>query len=129
MENLKVKEEVTDSPAEWCAEAEEVFAHPVFDDSRHRIRAEWAAGGALFRVARGGALIGYYLLTVQGRDGVLFAAAGRDGQDLTDLILPIVERRFIGCAALLIYTKRPGMAAKLVKRGYTPRMVLRKELQ
>jgi len=126
VENFKEKLIVASS--EWCEEAEQVFAHPVFDDSRHRIRAEFAAGGALFRVSRGGALVGFYLLTVQGCDGVLFAAAGRDAQDLTDLILPIVETQFIGCAALLIYTQRPGMAAKLVKRGYEPRMVLRKDL-
>lgn len=92
------------------------------------------AGASLFQVKRGGLEIGLYLLRVDqlanSAEGVLVAAVSHDPHvDLTALVLPVIEKQFIGCRSIRIHTARPGLAKKLSRAGYSAaELVLRKPL-
>lgn len=114
----------------WCEEAGEMLADSLFSAANvAELKAQAEAGAVLFRVHRDGKTAAYYLLRVDGREGVLVAAAGRDEIDLTAAVLPHIERQFIGCEGLRIHTGRPGLVRKLAALGYGGvEFVLRKKL-
>lgn len=80
-------------------------------------------GANVVEVWAGGEMVGAFILrldsTVDGVDGVIVAAGGNlPGADLTALLLPYIERMFIGVRRVRIHTMRPGMARKLEGAGY-----------
>lgn len=77
-----------------------------------------------------GEIVGAFVLRVEGREGVIVAAAGLlEGVDLTPIMLPHIESRFVGCDAVRFHTARPGMARLVAAHGYVGQeVVLRKEL-
>lgn len=121
---------LTIAPAEWCDEASQCFRRPGVIDYFEEVAAAVAHGAALFRVSSGDDLVGYYVLTIDGGEGLLLAASGAaDGIDLTAMILPQIERQFVGCKTMRIHTRRPGLAAKLARLGWEGEMLFRKVLQ
>lgn len=119
------------NPAAWSAHAAGVLSEVGNADD---YKAQVKRGAKLFRVSEGENEIGFYLLRVDknpsGAEGVLVAAVGRDkNNDLTEVILPVIERQFFGCKSIRIHTQRPGLAKKLSRAGYgAAEMVLRKPL-
>lgn len=124
------QKELTIQPATWGPEVEDCIAgkvpHVPVDVAREVVE----GGGALFQVkAESGALVGYYILTIEGEEGVLYLGVGNEpGFDLTGAIVPVVETQFPGCKAIRIHTRRPGLARKLTAMGYEPELVLRKRI-
>lgn len=132
---------LTIHPAEWCADSERLLGLAMVHATTGDLKFQVESGKALlFQVIREQAgtmpaLVGYYVLrvdeTADGCEGVLVAAAGDGaGVDLTEAILPVIEKQFIGCRIIRIHTARPGLAKKLHAAGYNMgEMVLRKRLQ
>lgn len=128
-------QEITVQAVPWSDDAEAALSlacgtvwHISVDTLGRRV----AEGAALFQVIAEGAVVGYYVLAVDGDEGVLLAAAGRvNGVDLTDCLMPIIEAQFVGCASLRVHTSRPGLVKKLVKNhGYNGvEIVVRKALK
>lgn len=125
--------ELTVAAVAWCDEAAAVLSAavscPVVE-----LQQQAEAGAVLFRVTKGGDLVGYYLLRVdrtsEGAEGVILAGAGKDGLDLLIRIMPHIERQFVGCYGVRVHTERPGMARQLAKMGYrSGEIVMRKKLQ
>lgn len=121
--------------AEWSEEAAAVLSAAVCFCPVADLEAQAKAGAVLFRVTNEakGDLVGFYLLridrTASGSEGVLVAAAGRDGAELSWRVLPYIERQFSGVKSIRIHTARPGMARKLARAGYNgAEIVLRKTL-
>lgn len=117
----------------WCDEAAAMLADAVPFGCVADLAAQAEAGAVLFRVSEGGRTAAYYLLRVDhnatGAEGVMVAAAGRAGVDLTRVVLPVAEKQFKGCHSMRIHTARPGLARKLARAGYgNVELVLRKKL-
>lgn len=117
----------------WSDEAAAHLAAAVIHVSVSELAAQVAAGAVLFRVSDDVGLIGFYVLrvdhTADGAEGVLVAASGRAGFDITATLVPHVERQFIGCKTMRVHTSRPGMARKLARQGYAgAEIILRKSL-
>lgn len=79
----------------------------------------------LFIARLSGVAVLAYVLTVEGTEGVVTVAAGNvPGVDLTAVVLPEIEKKFIGCESIRIHTARPGLAKKLAKQGYAARQII-----
>lgn len=122
-------------PVDWSDDAARVLARAVpFAAVADLMRQIDEAGARLFEVIAESGRVGFYLLrvdrTANGAEGVIVAAAGGlGGVDLVELILPAIEKQFIGCGVVRIHTARPGLAKKLSRVGYTSgEIVLRKTL-
>lgn len=85
-----------------------------------RIENDVANGAASLFIARmSGVAVLAYVLEVQGREGVVTVAAGNvPGVDLTGIVMPEIEKKFLGCDTVRIHTARAGLAKKLAKQGY-----------
>lgn len=93
-------------------------------------------GGQFFRVLIDGAPVAWYVLRArEGRAGIdaeISIAHGRAGVDLVAQVLPLIERQAasIGCRAMRVETRRPGLMKKLERAGYARKsVILMKELQ
>lgn len=92
-------------------------------------------GAELFDVVDGERVVLRYALRVDshalGREGVIVAAAGGlRGFNLSDAFLPAIERQFAGARAVKVTTRRKGLAAKLIAKGYRIEgFILRKPLE
>lgn len=91
-----------------------------------RIILDVTTGAATLFVARlSGVAVLAYVLSVEGRQGVVQVAAGSlPGVDLTSVVLPEIEKKFIGCDSVRIHTARPGLAKKLSKQGYAAKEII-----
>lgn len=92
--------------------------------------------GQFFRVLIDGEPVAWYVLRArQGRAGLhaeIAIAYGRAGVDLVAQVLPLIERQAerIGCRAMRVETRRPGLMKKLERAGYAKSsVILTKELQ
>jgi hypothetical protein len=118
----------------WSKSAAAVLSEATPYASADDLQAQEKAGAKLFRVTCDKKRVGYYLLRVDrlaaGNEGVVVAAAGKlDGVDLITLLMPTVEKQFIGCQTMRVHTARPGMARKLAVKGFAAgEIVLRKKL-
>lgn len=91
-------------------------------DIKHSV----CTGKATLFVARlSGVAVLAYVLSVEGTEGVVLVAAGNvPGMDLTAIVLPEIEKKFIGCATVRIHTARAGLAKKLAKQGYAAKQIV-----
>lgn len=96
---------------------------------------EMCRGTALFVVLENGEPIGAYALGFSNHDAGpvswIRAAGGKSSFDLTETVLPIIEAQAqkVGALQSAITTARPGLVAKLLKRGYqVSGVTLRKNL-
>lgn len=91
-------------------------------------------GAQLFALTDGDETIGAFVLRIDHfatiNEGVLVAAGGMaNGIDLTQAILPVIEKMFIGCQSIRIHTGRVGLAKKLCLQGYKmAELILSKEI-
>lgn len=91
--------------------------------------AEQVQSGAavLFVIEESGAAVGAFVLRVDGVEGVIAAAVG--SLPMMVAMLPEIEARFFGCAAVRVHTARPALVKILRKAGYMPQeFVMRREL-
>lgn len=101
------------------------MARACLHASPGELRAQFEAGAALFFARCGLELVGAYLLRVDGREGVILAAAGDGrGVDLVGLFLPVIEQQFVGVDSIRVHTSRPGMVRRLQAAGYEPREIV-----
>lgn len=124
-------------PAELDAEARAALA-PLAGaklDTSGGLRSvdDLVRGGQLFEISRDGVVIGRYALRVDGwahgREGVILAAVGDQGEAFTERVLPLVERQFIDVQAVTVYTRRMGLVKRLARQGYgVGGFILRKPL-
>lgn len=130
-------DQVQINPAEWSEEAGAVLAPAIpygsVSDLEMQIKHE---GAKLFEViAENAGRVGFYVLRIDknasGFEGVIVAGAGSlRGVDLVELVVPAMEKQFMGCASVRVHTARPGLAKKLAGMGYgAGEIVLRKKLQ
>jgi hypothetical protein len=97
-------------------------------------REQIEAGAVLFRASIDGDALAYWLLRVddlpEGKEGVIVAAGGRAGFDLTAALLPVIEKQFSGVVALRTHATRAGAAKKFLKHpGWKiSEVILRKAL-
>ena len=117
------------SAAAWSAAAEKLLAGHESGADLSAIRDDVIAGRAtLIEVTQSGGLVGVAVLRIDGHEGVIVSAAGRAAVDLTAIVLPELEARFIGVDSMRIHTARPGMVKKLQRQGYQfAEVVLRKK--
>ena len=92
----------------------------VLDEVKRQVE---CGAALLFDGRRAGKRICAFVLRIDelaaGPQGVIVAAAGDgEGVNLTDSVLPVIERMFIGCTSVRIHTARRGLAKKLLQRGY-----------
>lgn len=124
-------QELTLEPGAWGPDADRLIAQAVQHaspaDIRHQVE---NLGARLFYVRQAGAIRAAFVLRVDGREGVIVAAAGDlPGADLTASCMPAIESLFVGCDAIRYHTARPALARKLATLGYQAReIVCMKEL-
>jgi len=122
-------------PADWNPQTERLITLALSGNSTlSDIKAQVTGGAKLFKVWN------VYMETVaafvlrvdrvgNGYQGVIVAAGGRAGCDLTATLLPAIEKMFIGCQSVRIHTERVGLVKKLARQGYSgAEIVLFKEL-
>lgn len=64
-----------------------------------------------------------------GCEGVVLAAGGKADFDLTAVVMPHIEKMFVGCKSMRVHTERMGLVKKLkLQSWYLAEMVMRKEL-
>lgn len=78
--------------------------------------------GAFCRVLADGEPVAFYVLFVRAHSGGLEAeishAWGRAGFDITQQVLPLIERQCSQAEAVTIKTRRAGLIQKLKRQGY-----------
>lgn len=119
---MESSQEVKISPCKWADSIEALLlkAGPV-EDIKRQVETE---GAKVFKVEIDGALAAAFVLRidslVDGDEGVIVAAGGDGGDvNLTDALLPHIEKIFQGVRTVRIHTRRHGLAKKLVqKHGY-----------
>ena len=120
----------------WGDDVEEILlpACPVMAE----VRAQVSSGRAiLYSIRTDGERIANFVLRVDcmasgKHQGVIVAAAGRGGElNLTDELLPFIEKMFVDCDSIRVHTRRPGLVRQLVgKYGYgLEEIVLMKNLK
>jgi hypothetical protein len=124
---------LTIARADWGAALGEILA-PCFTRSAALAEiARQVEGGVAyaFTADDGGGIVGAFVLRVDGREGVILAAAGGlDGVALIPALLEHIESRFIGCDCVRFHTARPGMAQVMGRLGYEGQeVVMRKDLK
>lgn len=123
---LSENEAITITSEQWTEEAHSLikWAFPNLSaadaDTMRGIKHSVCTGKASLFIARlSGVAVLAYVLSVEGKEGVVLVAAGNvPGVDLTAIVLPEIEKKFIGCESVRIHTARPGLAKKLAKQGY-----------
>lgn len=119
---------------EWSEQAGRWLAEATTTASRADYQRQVEQGAALFRVSDAdGATLCFYILRVDRYAtktvGVIVAATAKADFPLTDLLMPHIERQFIGCDVLEQYCQRPGMVKKMIKQGWEPtHIVIRKRI-
>lgn len=122
---------LTLEPGQWGADADRLIAqalqHASPADIRHQVE---HLGARLFYVRHAGAIVAAFVLRVDGREGVIVAAAGDlPGADLCASCIPAIESLFVGCSSIRYHTASPALARKLARMGYAAReIVCMKEL-
>lgn len=119
----------------WTPEIEALIQSAITGGSIEDIKRQVKNGAQLWAVLdEDYEAVGAFVLRIDElagmNEGVLVAGAGRiNGVDCTALILPHVEKMFIGCQSMRIHTNRPGLMKKLIAYGYTgSEVILRKAL-
>ena len=119
---------------EWCDEAALMFVDAVDNCHVADLQAQVNSGATLFKVTSNGLLVGYYILRIDEfiahSEAVLVAGVGNHPViNLTDSIIPVIEKQFIACKYLRIHTARSGLVKKLAHLGYEPQeFVMRKQI-
>lgn len=110
--------QVTIRPAAWSDRIAELLAQagPV---ALYQKQVDAGIAQA-FRIDIDGQLVCAVLLRIEGREGVIVAAGGDGkGVNLTETMLPAIERLFQGVDTVRIHTARPGLAKVLAaQHGY-----------
>ena len=97
-------------------------AERVLNDIRGMVENDTAS---LFMARMAGVAVLACVLSVEGRQGVVQVAAGSlPGVDLTTVVLPELEKKFIGCDSVRIHTARAGLAKKLAGQGYAAKEIV-----
>lgn len=117
---------------DWTEEARSLmgWAFPYLSNSDQRelkrIESMVNDGSAtLFMARMSGVAVLAYVLSIEGSEGIVQVAAGNlPGVDLTGLLMPEIEKKFVGCASVRIHTARPGLAKKLAKQGYSAKEIV-----
>lgn len=117
---------LTLEPGEWSADADRLIGqalqHASPADIRHQVE---NLGARLFYVWQDGEIVAAFVLRVDGREGVIVAAAGdMPGVDLVATCMPAIESLFVGCSSIRYHTARPALARKLSRMGYVAREIV-----
>lgn len=124
----------------WTPEIEALIqlainTNPIATGGIDRIKRQVKNGSELWAVLDDDyEAVGAFVLRIDKSDGinegVLVVGAGEiEGVDCTYLMLPHIEKMFIGCQSMRIHTNRPGLMKKLTKYGFTAsEVILRKAL-
>lgn len=129
-----MNEKLISKCVEWSEEAASVLQKAANHCDILDLKNQVDNGATLWRLAKGKELVGYYILRVEKLatcfEGVLVAAAGNHPDiDLTQVMVPLIERQFKGCDYLRIHTARAGLIKKLTSIGFAPQeFVMRKRL-
>jgi hypothetical protein len=123
-------------PGKWNPVTEELIGRALSSATVGDIKRQTAGEGArLFVVQDESAeTVLAYVLRVDRQENktvcVIVAAGGNlPGEDLTALMLPHVERQFIGCDEIRFHTARPGLCRKMARMGYaTQEIIMKKDL-
>lgn len=119
---------------EWSEQAGRWLAEATTTASQADYQRQVEQGASLFRVSGAdGEPLCFYILRVDRYAtktvGVIVAATAKADFPLTDLLMPHIERQFIGCDVLEQYCQRPGMVKKMLHHGWEPtHVVIRKRL-
>lgn len=119
----------------WTPTTEAYIARALISGGLDDIKRQCENGAQLFQVEEGGAVVAAFVLRVDRYAsrtvGVVVAAGGAcDGVDLTESIMPHIERNmFVGVDAVAVHTERRGLVRKLDRQGYrVAEIILEKEV-
>ncbi len=126
---------VTIAPGSW-GDASAYWIEQALDaDAVPSVRAQVDAGiASLFSVRVDGEDVGAFVCRIDRfpthAEGVIMAgAACMPGIDIIATIVPEIEKKFIGCAAVRYHTGRVSLAKRMAKLGYVPdEIICRKSL-
>ncbi len=113
-------------PATWCAETDyfigQALQHATPAAIRHQVE---HCGARLFHIKHGAAIVGAFVLRVDGDEGVIVAAAAKlDGVDMVGTCMPAIEALFVGCRSIRYHTAIPALVRKLARMGYVAREIV-----
>lgn len=115
---------VTVTAGDWSRDADSWLSlavrFPYLAGLRHQVEQGIAR---LFYIWADSDLCGAFVLRIDSDgtvdEGVICAAAGElDGVDMMATILPVIEKKFKGCAAIRFHTSFPAVAKKMAWHGY-----------
>lgn len=117
---------LTIEPATWCAQTDHLIGqalqHATPAEIRHQVE---HCGARLFHIKHGAAIVGAFVLRVDGNEGVIVAATAKlDGIDMVGACMPAIEAMFIGCNSIRYHTARPALVRKMARLGYVAREIV-----
>lgn len=109
--------------ANWNPVTEAYIASALTTSSMEDMKDQVEEGAQLFKVVDQYVnTIAAFILRIDyqysGDVGVIVAAGGRAGFDLTKHVLPYIETMFLDVRCVRIHTQRVGLVKKLMSQGY-----------
>jgi hypothetical protein len=120
------QKKLTITMGEWCERTAELIGQALQHATTEQIKQQLDHGAKLFHIMHQGEIVGAFVLRIDnGTEGVIVAGTAKlQGVDMLAVVMPEIEKRFVGCHTVRYHTARPALAKRLLKMGYAPREIV-----